>query len=356
MKLLIITPYPYAEAPSRRFRFEQYLDTLEHKGFQITQHSFLSKEGWKILYKDGKNLSKAIHILNGFLRRLFSLASIAQYDFILIHREASPVGPPVFEWAIAKIFRKKIIYDFDDAIWLKDPSETGLKALVKWKSKVASICQWSYTVSCGNEYLANFARHYNNNVILNPTTIDTKNVHIPHSRPENALPVVGWTGTHSTMPYLEIILPVLKKLQQKIPFKFLIISNKPPGFQLDTMEYILWSKTTESFDFRVLKYWHKHYPKVRLAALVENERSVTTNLANLGFKPNIYSPYYKLIDKNDVKMLHQKRIKVIPWTVNEAEEMKRLISWKVDGIITDYPNIANELGLTIPLKQAAEHK
>ena len=248
MKLLIITPYPYGEAPSQRFRFEQYLDTLEHKGFQITQHSFLSKEGWKILYKDGKNLSKAIHILNGFLRRLFSLASIAQYDFILIHREASPVGPPVFEWAIAKIFRKKIIYDFDDAIWLKDPSETGLKALVKWKSKVASICQWSYTVSCGNEYLANFARHYNNNVILNPTTIDTKNVHIPHSRPENALPVVGWTGTHSTMPYLEIILPVLKKLQQKIPFKFLIISNKPPGFQLDTMEYILWSKTTEIED------------------------------------------------------------------------------------------------------------
>ena len=112
----------------------------------------------------------------------------------------------------------------------------------------------------------------------------------------------------------------------------------------------------QSFDFRVLRYWHKHYPKVRLAALVENERSVTTNLANLGFKPNIYSPYYKLIDKNDVKMLHQKRIKVIPWTVNEAEEMKRLISWKVDGIITDYPNIANELGLTIPLKQAAEHK
>lgn len=112
----------------------------------------------------------------------------------------------------------------------------------------------------------------------------------------------------------------------------------------------------QSFDFRVLQYWRKKYPKVRLAALVENDKSIEANLDNLGFKPHIYSPDYKLLSKSKVKNLQQKGIKVIPWTVNEAKEMKELVSWGVNGIITDYPNIANELGLTLPLKKASEAK
>ena len=100
----------------------------------------------------------------------------------------------------------------------------------------------------------------------------------------------------------------------------------------------------QSFDFRVLQYWHKKYPKVRLAALVENEKSIATNLANLGFLPNIYSCDYQLLSQENVNELHQKGIKVIPWTVNEKEKMETLVSWGVDGLITDYPNRAEELG------------
>lgn len=107
----------------------------------------------------------------------------------------------------------------------------------------------------------------------------------------------------------------------------------------------------QSFDFRVLQYWHKKYPKVRLAALVENTKSITTNLTNLGFSPDIYSPDFKLLSKKKIEQLHLKRIKVIPWTVNEPEAMKELVSWKVDGIITDYPDRARELGLTLKKKE-----
>lgn len=107
----------------------------------------------------------------------------------------------------------------------------------------------------------------------------------------------------------------------------------------------------QSFDFRVLKYWHERYPQVRLAALVENTRSIESNLASVGFKPYIYSPYYKLLSKKKVKDLQAQKIKVIPWTVNEADEMKELVSWGIDGIITDYPNRAKELGLTLELPE-----
>ncbi|MBL6446360.1 glycerophosphodiester phosphodiesterase [Fulvivirga sp. 29W222] len=112
----------------------------------------------------------------------------------------------------------------------------------------------------------------------------------------------------------------------------------------------------QSFDFRVLQYWHEKYPQVRLAALVENTRSIRTNLANVGFKPYIYSPYFKLLSKSKVKELHNLGIKVIPWTVNKENEMKELLGWGIDGIITDYPNIASELGLTLPLKETSGKK
>ncbi|MEO1055060.1 MAG: glycerophosphodiester phosphodiesterase [Bacteroidota bacterium] len=103
----------------------------------------------------------------------------------------------------------------------------------------------------------------------------------------------------------------------------------------------------QCFDFRVLKYWHKKYPKVRLAALVENSQSIDTNLSNLGFKPEIYSPYYKLLNRKKIRYLQSKGIKVIPWTVNDPKQMEKLVAMNIDGIITDFPDRAQELGLTL---------
>ncbi len=103
----------------------------------------------------------------------------------------------------------------------------------------------------------------------------------------------------------------------------------------------------QSFDFRVLKYWHDKYPEVRLSALVENTKSIDVNLDALGFKPAVYSPNYKLLTKDKVDYLRKLKIRVIPWTVNEIADMKRMLQWKVDGFITDYPDRAATLGLGI---------
>jgi glycerophosphoryl diester phosphodiesterase len=121
----------------------------------------------------------------------------------------------------------------------------------------------------------------------------------------------------------------------------------------------------QSFDFRVLKYWHKKYPEVRLAALVENEKSIDENLDELGFIPSIYSPDFKLLTKENVDYLHtqnftltkdqkadklKSKLRVIPWTVNEASDMIVLKGMGVDGFITDYPNRAAAIKNTLNLK------
>ena len=113
-------------------------------------------------------------------------------------------------------------------------------------------------------------------------------------------------------------------------------------------QYLPWERIViQSFDFRVLKYWHEKHPEVRLAALVENKKSVIRNLSDLGFKPSVYSPYFKLITADDVRYLHQQKIRVIPWTVNEETEIQAIRDMGVDGLITDYPNRAAKLGMGI---------
>lgn len=104
----------------------------------------------------------------------------------------------------------------------------------------------------------------------------------------------------------------------------------------------------QSFDFAMLRQWNAQtqagrYKKIRLAALVENMRSVDKNLDELGFKPDIYSPYFRLIGKDRIAALHEKGIKVIPWTVNSPDDMRRLLNEGVDGLITDYPDRAKNL-------------
>jgi glycerophosphoryl diester phosphodiesterase len=136
-------------------------------------------------------------------------------------------------------------------------------------------------------------------------------------------------------------------------------------------EYLPWERVIiQSFDFRILKYFHKQYPHVRLAALVENTKSPEKNLQELGFVPSVYSPNFKLLKKEHIDYLHKlrpaikplplidvetvqenpannTRLRVIPWTVNEVADMKRLKEMGVDGLITDYPNRAAEIGLGV---------
>ncbi len=248
-RILFLVPYPLGEAPSQRFRFEQYFDALKQRGFDYDVQSFLDNATWKILYKSGNTSGKLIGILKGFLRRFFVLFKVKNYDIIFIHREASPVGYPVFEWLMAKVFGKKYIYDFDDAVWLPNTSSTNaFAAKIKWHSKTASICRWAFRCSCGNDFLADYARQFNKNVVVNPTTIDLEHY---HNQPKNQsdLPVsIGWTGTHTTMKYLDEIVPVLKELEKEIDFSFVVISNKPPEFELKNLRFVQWKKETEVED------------------------------------------------------------------------------------------------------------
>ncbi|MFY7911352.1 MAG: glycerophosphodiester phosphodiesterase [Emticicia sp.] len=108
--------------------------------------------------------------------------------------------------------------------------------------------------------------------------------------------------------------------------------------------------TLQSFDYNVLKFWHKQieqkkYKPITLSALIEpfDNNDVKFNLEKLGFKPQIWSPYFAQATEKRVKELHELGIKVIPWTVNKREDMEKVKAVGCDGLITDYPDRAKGL-------------
>lgn len=249
MRVLFLVPYPTGEAPSQRFRFEQYFNLLREKKIEFSVSSFWGLRAWKILYQKGFFFEKSIWLLIGFAKRWIDVFRCLAFDKIFIHRECAPVGPPIFEFIIARVFRKKIIYDFDDAIWLENTShENRLARWLKYHGKVKSICRWSHKVSCGNDWLAHYARKYNFEVVVNPTTIDTENWHNPSKwsvQKKDDRVTIGWTGTHSTAFYLESLMPVLKEMEKKYSIRIQVISNKNPQLDLESAEFIPWSKEDE---------------------------------------------------------------------------------------------------------------
>jgi len=195
MRILFVAPYPANESPSQRYRMEHYLSILTTNGIQYDYKPFIGLHTWKILFKPGHAFKKVTGFAWGFVKRFFLLFSIARYDYIYIHREATPVGPAFFEWIAVKLFRKKLIYDFDDAIWIPFTSANNkLAARLKNFGKVAQICQWSYKVSVGNDYLAAFAKQYNDKVVVIPTVVDTEAVHNRMQNQQTTSPAIGWTG------------------------------------------------------------------------------------------------------------------------------------------------------------------
>jgi glycosyltransferase involved in cell wall biosynthesis len=268
-RLELYYPYPKGEVAAQRFRIEHYLPYLQNH-FDIKIRPFWSQNAWEILYTKGHFINKFLGLLNGFAKRFFWLIPAVSADYIYILREATPIGPPIIEWILAKILRKKIIYDFDDAIWLPNQSEVnrGVVKHLKYHTKVAQLCTWAYKVCVGNEFLAEYAGKFNNNVVIIPTTIDTENLHNPELllKKKNTIPIIGWTGTHSTIQQLDILWPVLDRLILETPFVFHVISDGFPKVSRKYIRHILWNKASEiedlmQFDVGVMPLFNNEWEK-----------------------------------------------------------------------------------------------
>jgi len=216
IKVLFVVPYPLNTAPCQRFRFEQYFDLLKCKGITYAVDPFVSPGLHRIIYKKGKYIAKFLYTFCCFLRRFYTVIRAFRYDIVFIHRETSPFGFIFFELFL-KHAGKKIIFDFDDAVYLPNFSgANNIARLFKNYNKIKKIISISDVVIAGNSHLERYAVNFNKNVIVIPTTIDTdKYPLIEKERRKNAPVCIGWSGSYTTIQHFILLENVFKRLRDK---------------------------------------------------------------------------------------------------------------------------------------------
>jgi glycosyltransferase involved in cell wall biosynthesis len=249
VRVLALVPYPTDRAPGQRYRIEQWIPYLRERGIHVTLSPFLSAAGMDVLYKRGHAALKAREMLRGYFKRLLESLSSSGADVFFVYREAALLGPAWVERLFAT--RRPVVFDFDDAIYLRDTSEANAWSR-KFKSpeKVAAVCRLARHITVGNEFLANFASQHGSQVTVIPSTIDT-DVYRIEPRARNPVPVIGWTGSPTTVPYLMMIVPALKRLREKREFELRIIGSTADIDGI-AVRNLPWRSKTEADDLRAV--------------------------------------------------------------------------------------------------------
>ncbi len=219
MQLLALVPSLYDTSPGQRFRMEQWEPWLRAWGVQVTFEAFENETLHQLLYKPGHRARKLGLVAGASLRRLTRLRALRDYDAVYIFREAALLGPPVLErW----IYRQNMpfIFDFDDPIFVpyKSPAN-GYLSRLKCPAKTRTICRLATYVMTGNPYLASYARRVSDRVSIVPTTIDMARYTIEEPKLTSDPPIMGWSGSYSTIPYLDGLAGALQRLARQERFR-----------------------------------------------------------------------------------------------------------------------------------------
>ena len=101
--------------------------------------------------------------------------------------------------------------------------------------------------------------------------------------------------------------------------------------------------TLQCFDPPTLAVIHGKRPTLQLAYLDEFPGELPQKMAAIGFTPPIYSPYHIHVTADIMQQAQALGMRVVPWTVNSVEDMRKMLDLGVAGIITDYPNRITEV-------------
>jgi glycosyltransferase involved in cell wall biosynthesis len=247
VRVLAWVPQPLDISPGQRFRIEQWDSHLRKRGIDITYSPFVSRELTALLALRGQIARKTLGVLRALARRVAESRTVAQYDVLYIFREGALAGPALAE-RLALRSGVPMVFDFDDAVWIRyvSPSNSYL-SYMRCPGKTATLLRLARHVLAGNDYLREYAQRFNLSVSLVPTTIDTERYVPPGDRPTQR-PVIGWTGSFSTVQYLQVVRPALERLRRAHDFRLVVVGGA--GFHAEGLEveHRAWRSATEVQD------------------------------------------------------------------------------------------------------------
>jgi len=250
MRVLALVPGLYNISPSQRYRIEQWEPLLRERGVEIAYEPFECAELNALLYEPSQMAKKMMLVAKGMSRRFEAVKKARDFDLVYILRETALLGPAIFERLVHKT-GVPFVFDFDDAIFVsyRSPSN-GYLSYLKFAGKTKTVCRLAAHVMVGNPYLAEYARQFNKNVTVIPTTIDTGVYKVPPAKTDNGPLIIGWTGSHSTVQHLDTLRGALKKLAARENFRLRVIGTPVYECAPVDVEAMRWRAKTEVDDLR----------------------------------------------------------------------------------------------------------
>jgi glycosyltransferase involved in cell wall biosynthesis len=249
VSVLGLVPYPLGISPSQRFRLEQWQPVVSGMGVSLTLVPFADPALMRVLHRKGDSVAKAARGLLAVIRRLATLQSASGYDAVVIHRGASLFGPALLERALSRK-GKPLIFDFDDAIYLLHTTPANRRiGWLKFPGKTATLCRLSRHVTVANEGLAAWARQHAEGVSIVPSSVDT-DTFCPIGRPPTPSPTIGWTGSSTSLSYLEAFGPILREIRAAHSFDLVVHSDRKPELPGLPYEWRVWTPGTEVEELR----------------------------------------------------------------------------------------------------------
>jgi len=244
LRVLALASYPI-ESASSRYRITQFIEPLAAHGIDVTFSPFLDAPLFTDLYEPRRLVQRLPRLMLATFRRLGTILRAARADVVFVQREAMLFGPPLVEWVAARMLRRPMILDLDDATYLtyRSPVYGRLATWMKWPGKTDRLIRWSSVVTCGNPNIAADVRARGGEAIVIPTVVDTRLFHPRDTT--NGEPVIGWIGTHSTYPFLERLMPLFEQLAREHRFRLTVIGSGRAN--ADTRA---WNMDSEAEDFR----------------------------------------------------------------------------------------------------------
>lgn len=247
MRVLAWVPQGLDTTPGQRFRIEQWEPYLRREGIEVVYSPFANEALTAILYRPGRFGQKVWGVSWALARRFREAWKASGFDLVYIFREGALLGPAMFE-RLLSWHGVPFVFDFDDAVWVryKSPANSYLSYL-RFPGKTAALCRLASHVMAGNAYLRDYAARYNERVTVVPTTIDT-DAYRPLPAKQGRRPVIGWTGSYSTVQYLRLVKPALERLRKRRDFRVVVVGGEGFAAEGVEVEHRPWRSKTEVED------------------------------------------------------------------------------------------------------------
>jgi len=245
MRVAALVPYHTDFCAGQRFRIELWAKHLKDRGIEVEYFPFASPTLTSTLYSQGRRFEKAQRMLRCYLDQVHRVLTATRPDVVFIYREAALIGPALIE-SLSSRWKIPIIYDIDEPMFIPyvSPRNGRINAL-KWFSKTHSLFKMSDHVLAVNKLIGDYAARYSRQVSIVPMAVDTDRYHPAVKPAELSPPRIGWVGTLTNQPNLELVAEPLAKLQQTHKTVLRVIGDEAltlPGVEL---EFIPWSYDRE---------------------------------------------------------------------------------------------------------------